>query len=171
MSRDERCEVGPVAELKSDGPEYDERKQAEFEKHQRAYEPAAEADAANVDERDGDDRRDGEKFCGPGREMDDVTGVRCESDGEGGSEAGIHYEKSHPAVHESECWSECLAQVDIAAAGFGKTRGEFAETGCAARAPPPNHEPDDQQPHRRAELFRHAGGGEKYFDSKNIPDD
>src|ERR1051326_7347345 len=72
MSRDDRCEVGPVAELKSDGPEYDEREQAEFEKHQRAYEPAAEADAANVDERDGDDRRDGEKFCGPGREMDDV---------------------------------------------------------------------------------------------------
>src|SRR5262249_20218597 len=47
-ARDERREVGPVTELKSNAPEKHKRQQAKLEKRDRPYESGAEFHAANI---------------------------------------------------------------------------------------------------------------------------
>ncbi len=82
LARDEWSEVGPVAELKPDAPEKHERQQAEFEKRYCSYEAGAEFDAANVDERNDDDRRDRHHLEAGSGEFENVTGISRETDSE-----------------------------------------------------------------------------------------
>ena len=105
------------------------------------------------------------------REFENVAGVSCESDGERGSQTRIHHEERHPAIHESDGWTISFAQENITAARFGISRRQFAVTERAAESHRAHREPNDQQPQRRAERFRHARRRQKNSDSDHFTDD
>src|ERR1041384_73792 len=122
MTFDKRCEVGPVAELKTNSPEKDESEQTEFENREGADEACPQPDATNVDECNENDRHDGEDFDLCWREFEDVGSVGCESGGERGSQTRIHHEERHPAVHESDRWTISFTQENITTTGFRISR-------------------------------------------------
>ena len=105
------------------------------------------------------------------RELENVTGVGCEADCERGSQTRIHHQKSHPAVHESDGWTISFAQENVAAARFGISCRQLAVAERAAKRHRSHREPHDQQPHRRAERFRHARRCQKNPDSNDLAND
>jgi hypothetical protein len=62
-------------------------------------------------------------------------------------------------------------EVNVRAAGAGKTTGELAEAERAAQSHGSDREPDDQEPEWGAEGFGHAGRSEEDADGDGFAGD
>ena len=88
--------------------------------------------------------------------MKNIGGVQGEAGGECGGEARVEDEEGHPPVEKCGARAEAFAEVDVSAAGSGKSAGEFTVAERAAESGGADREPDDEEPKGRGERFRHA---------------
>ena len=93
----------------------------------------------------------------PWREWHEVAHVARQANGHRRRDARVGHQHRQPAEQKGDSWSVSFLQVDVRSAGLGMPRRQGTEANRASRRASPGHQPDEKQPERRAQRFRHAG--------------